>query len=122
MGEQMVDRVAEYLGRKTSPCRTAVAPLLEPSEVAGISGITPPAVERAAVEHYCRNEWAEHLQDVMIRRTSWHHYFTEAPQIARQAADWMAGVLGWSEERKAEEIAAYCGICEADRACTKAAV
>jgi glycerol-3-phosphate dehydrogenase len=69
------------------------------------------------VEHYCRQEWAVHLQDVMIRRTSWHHYWPEAPQMAAQVAGWMAGVLGWSAERTAGEIAAYQAICRTDRAC-----
>ena len=119
MGEQMVDRVAAYLGRKTPPCRTAVEPLLTPGESAGRSGIAPPPMERQTVEHYCRHEWAEHLQDVMIRRTSWHHYFADAPRIARQAADWMAETAAWSDERKTEEIAAYQVLCEADRACAK---
>jgi glycerol-3-phosphate dehydrogenase len=119
MGEQMVDRVAEYLDRKTPACRTAAEPLLTPAEVADTSGITPPPVGRAVVEHYCRTEWAEHLHDVMIRRTSWHHYCVEVPQIAMQAADWMAGALGWNDQRKAEEIAAYQALYTADRACAQ---
>jgi len=31
------------------------------------SGVIPPAVSREAVEHFCRHEWARHLDDVMIR-------------------------------------------------------
>ena len=101
MAEQMVDRLADHLDRKTLPCRTAAEPLLAPTDVADLSGIAPPPISQAAVEHYCRHEWAVHLQDVMIRRTSWHHYWREAPRMAVQVAGWMAGILGWSEEQTA---------------------
>jgi glycerol-3-phosphate dehydrogenase len=119
MGQQMVDRLVEYLEKKTPPCRTAIEPLLEPSEVAGFSGIGPPECTRAVVEHYCRNEWAVHLQDVMIRRTSWHHYWRNAEAMAEQVAGWMAGALGWSEEQTAREIADYQAAVHADRACAQ---
>ncbi len=92
-------------------------PLLDSAEVGERSGIAPPAVEQAAVEHYCRHEWAAHLQDVMIRRTSWHHYWPEAPQMAERVAGWMAASLGWSTEQTAAELAAYQKLCRADRAC-----
>lgn len=118
MGEQMVDRLAKSLERKTPPCRTAAEPLVTPDQAAGLSGIAPPPVERKVVEHYCRNEWAEHLQDVMIRRTSWHHYWPQAPQMALQVADWMAELLGWNAERRAGELRDYWELCYADRGCT----
>jgi glycerol-3-phosphate dehydrogenase len=120
MAEQMVDRLVAHLGRKTPRCRTAVEPLLPPAELGERSGIAPPAVEQAAVEHYCRHEWAVHLQDVMIRRTSWHHYWSEAPQMAEQVAGWMAAILGWNAEQAAAELAAYQTLCRADRACCSA--
>ena len=115
MGEQMVDRVVAHLGRKAPQCRTALEPLLPPAELGERSGIAPPAVEQATVEHYCRHEWAVHVQDVMIRRTSWHHYWSEAPQMAEQVAGWMAAILGWSAEQTAAELAAYQALCRADR-------
>jgi glycerol-3-phosphate dehydrogenase len=117
MAEQMVDRLVEHLGRKTPRCRTASEPLLPPAEAGERSGIAPPAVEQTAIEHYCRHEWAVHLQDVMVRRTSWHHYWSEAPQMAEQVAGWMAAVLGWSAEQTAAELVAYQTLCRADRAC-----
>ena len=107
MGEQMVDRLAKYLALPTAPCRTASEPLLEPGEVAQLSGIAPPPVSQTTVEHYCRQEWAVHLQDVMIRRTSWHHYWPDTPQMAEQVTGWMAGILGWSAEQTGAEVAAY---------------
>ncbi len=101
------ENTAKYDGRKVP------VPLLQRA----VSGIAPPPVEQTAVEHYCRCEWAVHLSDVMIRRTSWHHYWAEAPQMAAQVAGWMAGVLGWSAEQTAGEIAAYQALCRVDRAC-----
>ena len=117
MGEQMVDRVVTHLGRKTPPCRTASEPLLESGGQEEFSGIAPPPVERAAVEHFCRHEWAVHLPDVMIRRSSWHHYLPEAPQTAVQVAGWMGEALGWTAEQVAAEMAAYESLWRADRAC-----
>ena len=81
MAQQMVDRLTAYLNRKLSPCRTATEPLLEPIDAADLSGIAPPPVSQAAVEHYCRHEWAVHLSDVMIRRSKL------APLLARGAAN-----------------------------------
>ncbi len=107
MAEQVVDRVVRELGRPASPGRTAQEPLLEPAETAGVSGLLPPPVGRAAVEHYCRREWARHLDDVMIRRTSWHYYHRDAGVIARRVLGWMAEIHGWSEADCAKEWRAY---------------
>jgi len=59
------------------------------------------------VEHYVKNEWAAHLDDVMLRRSSWHYYHPDAAQKAEQACNWMAELLGWSKERVAAELARY---------------
>jgi len=107
MGEQTVDRLLTYLHRKADPCRTAVEPLLPPVQVQGISGMLPPEVTRKVVEHYCRNEWAVHLADVMVRRTSWHHYRHDRSAVAEQVAGWMADLLGWDDERRAREMDSY---------------
>jgi glycerol-3-phosphate dehydrogenase len=67
----------------------------------------PPAVTREAVEHFCRNEWAVHLYDVMIRRTAWRYYHRDHAAIARQVAGWMSEMLGWSSDRATGELAQY---------------
>jgi len=103
MAEQTVDRIARHLKEKLSPCRTAQEPLLEPAEVA-FSNVVPPPVTREAVEHYCKHEWAQHLDDVMLRRSSWHYYHDDAPSIARQTAAWMQEILGWDEQRREAEM------------------
>lgn len=104
MAEQTVDQITRKLGGNFSPCRTAAEPLLNPDETTGVSGIVPPEFRRSAVEHFCANEWARNLDDVMIRRTSWHYYFGDAEEKAGQVADWMAEILGWSDDVKAAQI------------------
>ena len=114
MGEQTVDQIVKRLhglhglyklhgNGQATRCRTAHEPLLPVAETNGVSGILPPEPNRKTVEHYVGREWAVHLDDVMVRRTSWHYYFVDAPRIAERVADWMGELLGWSiEERKAE--------------------
>lgn len=92
MAEQTVDRLIAGAELERCPCSTADEPLL--SEVA-FSGITPPEITREAVMHFCHHEWARHLDDVMIRRTSWHYYHRDAAELAKQVATWMAEALGW---------------------------
>jgi glycerol-3-phosphate dehydrogenase len=108
MAEQTVDQIVKALRREGEPCRTAEEPLLPQGEVTGVSGIQPPEFSRRTVEHYVANEWAVHLDDVMVRRTSWHYYHRDAAQKAERAADWMGALLGWSDATRAAEITRYC--------------
>ena len=48
-----------------------------------------------------------HLDDVMIRRTSWHYYHADAAKIAAEVAGWMAAALGWDAARQAAELKRY---------------
>lgn len=105
MAEQTVDRLVAAAELRTRPCHTAVEPLLQ--KIDEFSGIVPPAFSQAVVEHFCTNEWAVHLDDVMIRRTSWHYYHREAEAMAKQAASWMAEILGWDEVRRDNEVRQY---------------
>ncbi|MBI1370255.1 MAG: FAD-dependent oxidoreductase [Planctomycetes bacterium] len=107
MAEQTVDLIARRMGRKLRICRTAAEPLLETGEVEGVSGVVPPAVQRAVVEHAVEREWAVNLDDVMTRRTGWRHYHADHASIARQAADWMAQALSWDARRRSAEVARY---------------
>jgi len=111
MAEQTVDQIVHLLRRRKGlqdqPCRTAEEPLLPPTETEGVSGILPPEMDRRAVKHYLTHEWALHLDDVMVRRTSWHYYFRDAEARAEQVADWMGELLGWTEAQRAAEIAHY---------------
>lgn len=109
MAEQTVDQIVKGLlpAKEFKPCRTAVEPLLAAPEAGNLSGILPPEFCRGAVEHFCANEWAMHLEDVMLRRTSWHYYFQDAAQKAERVADWMGELLGWSVAQRAAELARY---------------
>jgi glycerol-3-phosphate dehydrogenase len=110
MAEQTVDQIVKTLKglnalkSAIAPCRTAEEPLLAPADVNGVSGILPPEFTRAAVEHYCASEWAVHLDDVMVRRTSWNYYFRDAQDKAERVANWMAELLGWSDAQRDLEL------------------
>lgn len=107
MAEQTVDQIAKKLGGKFSTCRTTTESLLPKNEVDGISGIVPPEFGREAVAHFCANEWAQNLDDVMIRRTSWHYYFRDAAERAEKVAHWMAELLGWNDSEKEAQLQRY---------------
>jgi glycerol-3-phosphate dehydrogenase len=107
IAEQVVDRILHAGGWGKVPCRTADEPLVEPAEAEGISSIEPPEVTRQAVEHYCRNEWAMTLEDVMVRRSGWHYYLPDPLATAREIAPWMAAELHWDEARLRQELADY---------------
>lgn len=89
MAEQTVDEVTKKLSLKCRPCRTAEEPLIPSSERNGVSGIVPPEFSRDAVEYYLREEWANSVEDIMVRRTSWQHYHRESDQMAEQVKEWM---------------------------------
>jgi glycerol-3-phosphate dehydrogenase len=113
MAEQTVDQIVKRLKGlnelrgEVAPCRTADEPLLPTGDIAGVSGILPPEFSRRAVEHYCANEWAMHLDDVMLRRSGWCYYYRDAAQKAERVADWMAEWLGWSNATRAAEMECY---------------
>lgn len=110
MAEETVDAIDNFLGASAPSCTTADKPLLaEGAE--SYSGILPAEVSRAAVEHYCRHEWAQHLDDVMTRRTSWRYYCHNHMNIAADVARWMAEECGWSEAETQAELAAYRRLC-----------
>lgn len=113
MAEQTVDRIVKFLPhsnalpRSIAPCRTAAELLLPASATQNLSGLLPPEFCRRVVEHYCTNEWAVHLDDVMVRRTGWQYYHRDAAHKAEQVARWMAELLGWSNEQRAAELQRY---------------
>jgi glycerol-3-phosphate dehydrogenase len=107
MAEQTVDRIVREQKLAAAPCRTAKEPLLPVEQTQGVSGILPPAFGRATVEHYCAREWAVHLDDVLLRRTSWHYYEKNAAVLAVRAAEWMGELLGWTQDQQAAELDHY---------------
>lgn len=106
MAEQTVDAFAKFLGGRFGECVTADRPLLDESATQGISAIVPPEPSRELVEHFCRREWAQSLEDVMRRRTSWNLYRRDAGEVRRRVAAWMAEFLHWSDAQKETELRA----------------
>ncbi len=107
IARQVLDRLLKHWRIGDRACRTAHEPLLEEGETKGVSGIVPPPVSEHVVEHACADEWARHLDDVMVRRTRWHLYHGDTQAVARNVAGWMARCLGWTNERRDEEIRRY---------------
>jgi glycerol-3-phosphate dehydrogenase len=107
IAEQAVDRIARRLKLRSRPCRTAEERLLPPEVAGDTSGVLPPEARPEIIEHYCRNEWAVHLDDVMVRRTSWHYYEDDPAGLAGRVAEWMAAALGWEPARRTREIERY---------------
>jgi glycerol-3-phosphate dehydrogenase len=69
--------------------------------------VLPPPFSREVVERCCREEWAQHLDDVLMRRTSWHFYHGVEAGLAQPCSTWMARELGWNEAHRAEEVERY---------------
>ncbi len=108
MAEQAVDQIVRHLGCDARPCRSADEPLLGPERTEGISTIVPPPVTQEVTSHYCTNEWAVHLDDVMVRRGGWRYYHRDHLETAERVADWMADALGWDAETRRMELDRYC--------------
>ena len=106
IAEETINGVAKERGMKLPRCRTALEPLIEAASNK-YSGILPPPFSRDAVEHFCLEEWAINLDDVMVRRSSWHYYCSDAAEKAKQVADWMSEILSWTPEQKKAQIARY---------------
>jgi len=106
IAEQVVDRLFRHLGRTSPQCTPAKELIVSPDTVPH-SRILPPAVEAQVVREACEHEWAVHVDDVMIRRTSWHYYHDNRAAIAAQVADWMAATLGWDAATREAELARY---------------
>jgi glycerol-3-phosphate dehydrogenase len=110
MAEQAGDRLISFLGHGEARSRTADEPLVAGQRGAEYSSIIPGACTRAAVEHYVRHEWARHLDDVLVRRSSWHYYHTDTEAQARRVAGWIAELLNWTPETIEHELERYHGL------------
>ena len=76
-----------------------------------------PAYLRAEVAYAASHEGVLHLEDVMLHRTRLVYEQADRGLGAiEEIADLVAERLGWSGERRREEIASYTARCEADEA------
>jgi len=95
--ESVVDRAFGLLGRAAPPCRTAEEPL---RDAVPLEGSLAEQVRRAV-----REEMALHLTDALLRRVD--SLRKASPAQAREAQDVLSRELHLSEERAAEEHAAW---------------
>lgn len=112
MAEETIDAVAKHLNASTVQCRTAKERLLPESNENAVSGILPPPVTQEVVDQCCKREWAVHLDDLMIRRTSWHYYHTDRLAIAETVVDWMADFFQWTDDTRNCELENYSKQCD----------
>jgi glycerol-3-phosphate dehydrogenase len=107
MAEQTVDRIGKHLGLANAKCSTGRARLAADKNAARYSGVLPPPLCAEVVRRCCRHEWARRLDDLLLRRTSWHYYLHSKEQAAEQASHWMAAELGWDDCRRRAELDRY---------------
>jgi glycerol-3-phosphate dehydrogenase len=98
IAERAVDLILRKLGRAPAQCRTAVTTLPE----GGLDDRDP--VD--GVMHAVRDEMAQTLSDVVIRRTGLGAAGHPGDAIARDVAARMRGELSWSDEKTQAELAA----------------
>jgi glycerol-3-phosphate dehydrogenase len=72
---------------------------------------------KAEIVYACSHEGARHLEDVLTRRTRISiETFDRGTRSARECAELMAGVLGWSADQVEREVEYYGKRVEAERA------
>ena len=107
MAEQTVDMVARALDLRLSQSCTSDSPLPASGGADANFAVLPPPFTREVVRHCCRSEWVEHLDDLLLRRTSWHFYHPDQIVLGRQALEWMAAELAWSPASRETEWQRY---------------
>ncbi len=110
MAGQVVDLLERRLGGGRVACRTADEPLPGCPDEPPRAGLEPPEVHEDVVRRAVRQEWALHLDDVMLRRAGWHYYRPDRLEIAGRVAGWMARECGWDQIRQAAELDRYRGV------------
>ncbi len=105
MAQRVVDHVESALGRKHQPCRTADEAMIGGDAACDIHAI--PGGPAAEAAHSVLIEGALTLEDYWVRRAgrAWFDLDGGLAALA-PAAGAMAPLLGWTEARIAEEVAA----------------
>ncbi len=101
VAERAVDLILRKLSRPAPPCQSAVEVLPE----AGLDDQDP----EDPVANAIREEMAQTLSDVVIRRTGLGAAGYPGDEAASKVAVRMQQLLGWSDERKQEELEALKG-------------
>lgn len=104
VAERAIDLVCAMLGRRASPCRTAVSPLPGTDMPAAEALLQSPPLLDSAVERAIRDEMALTLTDVVLRRTAIGSTGFPGNEVADRCARAAQRVLGWDEGRVQREI------------------
>ncbi len=109
-----VDHVEDLLDRYGSDISAILASIKERPDLAGeLAGA--PEYLRAEIAFGVSHEGALHLEDLLARRTRLSYEHRDRGQgAAEEAADLAAELLGWDEETRAAEVAAWRARCEAE--------
>ncbi|MCI1748072.1 MAG: glycerol-3-phosphate dehydrogenase/oxidase [Acidipropionibacterium sp.] len=109
-----VDHVEDLLDRYGSDITAILSAIEERPDLAGeLAGA--PEYLRAEIAFGISHEGALHLEDLLARRTRMTYEHRDRGQgAAEEVADLAAEMLGWDEERKSAEIAAWRARCEAE--------
>ncbi|MCS7306595.1 MAG: glycerol-3-phosphate dehydrogenase/oxidase [Thermoguttaceae bacterium] len=107
IAEEVLEELGRQWGHRLPPCRTAQLPLLESHAELRWTGILPPPVSAEVIQYFCQHEWTCHLDDLMIRRTSWHYYLPDPAHTAQTVAGWMGQCLGWTLQQQEAEYNRY---------------
>jgi glycerol-3-phosphate dehydrogenase len=106
--EPMDDATAILFGQTYGTVGVEVAARMTKDPTASQRLVPGRAERMAQVDHAVENELARTVSDVMVRRTQLHFRDVEQGLGALEAvADRMAGLLGWSDARRTEEVLAY---------------
>ena len=101
-------RVRRLLNRYGSLLDEVLAAAVDDPSLLNPLGAAPQYL-RVEVVYAAASEGALHLEDVMARRTRIAiEYSHRGVDCAREAAELMAPILGWSDERREWEIENYC--------------
>lgn len=107
IAEETIDQALNFLGLRPRECQTQVRPLPFPAGNPAAEGIVPGPIQPEDVPYYCRREWVQHLDDVMLRRTGWGSYWPGTTEQIKAVAKRMADELQWSDDRLDAELQRY---------------
>ena len=106
LAERVVDRIVQSLGARTRPCTTATRIVPDDIVAYNLRFLLPGglAIAEAGVAYAVSQSFALRLDDVLLRRTRLWLDARALRAAIEPTARWMAPRLGWSEERKNDEI------------------
>ena len=96
-------RVGTLLARYGTVAASVIAGIATDPRDAPLAGA--PEYSTGELRHLARTEAVQHLDDLLMRRTSLAFVGSASPEVAREVADAVAGVLGWDETAAAGEVA-----------------